>query len=375
MKDLVANTNGPNSDGQLKLNGKLSASNGTVDNGTLRLTALDFQINESLVNALPEKQRGLIASLAPAGRVDMDINKISFIATPGGEKLLDIAGTIEPNNIAIGQTFKVEDVSGQVNFKTQYEFGQGLESMSAEYDIDSFRIRQQQLNDLTGTVAYDKNTRTFSSSEFTTTNESGVSIGNAEITFADPNAAKYKLEVMFDGLDFNSIVISETNEKNGGTINGQVNVTGLTGINRERTGRLNFNVKNMKLAKRSFMAKVLTAMQLGDPTDHIFSDMAVESYLNNDVLRFSKINVSGKSGVFQGDGTLQLDSGMIDLNLSAYGKVLTSNPSLLESLARGIGSAVVKVKVDGSIDRPEVKVTSLPIIQESIEILGGTAED
>ena len=126
----------------------------------------------------------------------------------------------------------------------------------------------------------------------------------------------------------------------------------------------------MSLAKRSFMGKVLAAMQMNNPTDYMFSKMMVESYLEDDELYFSNISMSGDSMAFKGAGDLDLVDGKIDLDLSAYGNNIKSNPSLIESLARGIGAAIVKVKVDGTTDDPRVKVSTLPVIQGGMGILG-----
>jgi hypothetical protein len=98
--------------------------------------------------------------------------------------------------------------------------------------------------------------------------------------------------------------------------------------------------------------------------------MKIESYLENDKLNFSNISMSGKSVVFKGTGYLNLVSNEIDLDFSAYGNNLSSRPSLFESLARSLGSAMVKVEVDGNTDDPKIKVTALPVIKDTIGILG-----
>jgi hypothetical protein len=199
----------------------------------------------------------------------------------------------------------------------------------------------------------------------------GRLLGNVRVKLADIKTPQYDLELLFDDIDMANIVVgSDPGSTSTGKINGELNIAGSAGKNRKRNGRVNLRVNDMKLARRSFMGKVLAAMQLTSPTDYMFSDMKIESYLENDKLNFSNISMSGKSVVFKGTGDMNLVTNRIDLDFSAYGNNLSSKPSFFESLARSLGSAIVKVEVDGTIEDPEVKVTALPVIGGTMGILG-----
>ena len=111
-------------------------------------------------------------------------------------------------------------------------------------------------------------------------------------------------------------------------------------------------------------------MQLDEPTDFIFSDMTVEAYLKESDIVFEQVYMSGRSMVLQGSGRLDLKKNDVDLDFTAFGKRITSEPSFLESLAKGLGSAVVKVEVHGNVEEPGIQTTTLPVIRTPLEIFG-----
>ena len=65
------------------------------------------------------------------------------------------------------------------------------------------------------------------------------------------------------------------------------------------------------------------------------------------IIDLEEVRMVGPSMVLLGKGTVDMQSRKIDLGLTAHGKVTTANPSFMETLARGLGSAVVKVDIKG----------------------------
>ena len=81
--------------------------------------------------------------------------------------------------------------------------------------------------------------------------------------------------------------------------------------------------------------------------------------------------MSGETRAFNGSGEMNLKDWMVDLLLTARGsRLATAEPSALQALAEGLGRGVVQMKVTGSANDPQVTVTKLPVIKESLKILG-----
>ena len=60
----------------------------------------------------------------------------------------------------------------------------------------------------------------------------------------------------------------------------------------------------------------------------------------------------------KGTGKINMQNRQIDLGLTAYGTKKTSKPSFLETLARGLGSAIIQVQVKGNLEDPTIAETT-----------------
>ena len=77
------------------------------------------------------------------------------------------------------------------------------------------------------------------------------------------------------------------------------------------------------------------------------------------------------SGLINGKGLMDLDTRDVDLTLTVGGKRLAdAEPSVLQSLAENIGGYVVRMDVTGNAYDPDVKIKALPVIDDSLNILG-----
>ena len=54
----------------------------------------------------------------------------------------------------------------------------------------------------------------------------------------------------------------------------------------------------------------------------------------------------------------------------AFGEQVKGEPSMLESLAKGLGGAMVKVEVHGNLNEPKITTTKLPVFQKPFELFG-----
>jgi hypothetical protein len=110
---------------------------------------------------------------------------------------------------------------------------------------------------------------------------------------------------------------------------------------------------------------------LSEPTDYAFERMLIDSYIRADKLLISKLDLSGKNAAFTGSGTMDLPTEEINLTLAARGpRVTAAGPSVLQSLTEGLGGAVVRMEVTGTASSPHVQTKALPVIEDSLKILG-----
>ena len=132
----------------------------------------------------------------------------------------------------------------------------------------------------------------------------------------------------------------------------------------------------MQVGKVSPLGNVLSVLRLSEPTDYAFERMSIDAYVRADKLLISKLDLSGRSVAFTGSGTMDLPTDEINLTLTARGaRVAAAGPSVLQSLTEGLSGAVVRMEVTGKAGSPHVQTKALPVIEDSLRILGTPEEN
>ena len=99
--------------------------------------------------------------------------------------------------------------------------------------------------------------------------------------------------------------------------------------------------------------------------------MLVDAYINHNKVFIESFDLSGDAIAFSGSGSLDMKSWDVDLVLTARGRrPATAEPSVLQSLPDALGGGVVRIEVTGNIYDPQVETRALPMIADSLHILG-----
>ncbi len=124
---------------------------------------------------------------------------------------------------------------------------------------------------------------------------------------------------------------------------------------------------NRYAGRQTFAAGKIAA---GTTTDRA-EQMLVDSYIKHNRLFFEKFDLSGEALAFNGSGWMDLQNQDIRLTLTARGRRLaTAEPSILQSLTESLGQAVVRMEVAGNFYDPQVTTKTLPVLGDSLRILG-----
>lgn len=151
-----------------------------------------------------------------------------------------------------------------------------------------------------------------------------------------------------------------------------------------RRGVCRIDIADMQVGKVSPLGNVLSVLRLSEPTDYTFERMRIDSYLRADRLLIAKLDLSGRSAAFTGSGTMDLPTEEVNLTLTARSQhVAKAGPSApgsanpihliwepLQSLTEGLGGAVVRMEITGPASNPHVQTKALPVIEDSLRILG-----
>ncbi|MBN1505788.1 MAG: hypothetical protein JW955_03025 [Sedimentisphaerales bacterium] len=360
----------------IRLNGHLDLTDGDSSLGSLVVEARSIPITSELANALSGDLRQVYRDAPPRGSFDLDLEipRISKVS-PGGRRI-DFRGTayLDINNLNIaGAT----ELCGDVDFDGSYDVGVGFSNACATLDAEHLTVRGKTITDLQGRVVLDPNARTWSAPGFVGDCCDGRVAGNLELRQADESAWQYNLEVAFHRVDLRQFLAAgrvgamTESDYTSGIMDAALCLGARFGDASSQLGSCRIDVADMRVGKGSPIANFLGVLQLNEPTDYTFDQMLVESYLKRDTLLVQKLDMSGKNVAFAGSGTVDTSTGQLNLTLTARGKRLaTARPGVLESLAEGLGGAVVRMEVTGKADNPSVTTKTLPLIEDSLKILG-----
>jgi hypothetical protein len=154
-------------------------------------------------------------------------------------------------------------------------------------------------------------------------------------------------------------------------MNGSLSVNARLGDRSSRIGTCRLAISDMQVGQLSPLAKLLQVLKLTQSKDFAFDQMFLDSYIRRDDLLVKKLDLSGRTVAFYGSGRMDLKTRNVDLVLIARGRRLaTADPSIWQSLTEGLGRAVVRIEVVGDFYDPKVTTKTLPVIGETLQILG-----
>jgi len=403
----------------IKLNGQITLADNAFTGALLQLWATDIFFDDQLGLALPEEVKPLYDRLSPVGRFDLDFENVRVWPTDDGRKQIDFDGAVILKNCA----FKVSDAKTEWDaiLKTRglYRTGDGFSSGQVILFADNLSIQGKSLTNLKADIYYDPNLRNWSTEGLIADCYGGKLTGKFEFKLppeqlryplswgsrlgSEPGphsrntvnqspsyfatslqneapltgAGEYLLQVGFDNVDLKRFLsdtkLKETpdNGYTSGKMNGSLGISARIGDSSSRIGIFRLAISDMQAGELSPLAKLLQVLKLTEPWDFAFDQMLVDSYIKHNGLFVSKLDLSGDSLALNGSGFMDLQTRNVDLVLTARGQRLgTADPSILQSLTESLGQAVVRVEVTGDFYDPQVTTRTLPLIKDSLQILG-----
>jgi len=375
----------------IKINGQVDFADNAFSNGRFVILANDVFLDERLKAALPEEIQRFYSELSPTGRFDLEAENINIFDADDGEKYLDFAGTVKLKDCSFGSSGTVMGLDGVVTAKGLYKSSEGFCDGQAFVATEKLRVKGKSLSRLRADIGYDHNRHSWSTRSLIADCYDGRLAGKFEMSQRDDGALEYVLETGFDDIDLRQFLLpprllvadkregeaAETsdNDTTTGTMDGALSVSGQVGDSSRRVGRCTLRITDTKAGKASLMGKLLDVLKLTEPRDFVFEQMLVDSYIKHNRLFFEQVDLSGRTVAFNGSGWMDLRDQSLNLTLTARGRRgAGAEPSVLQSLTEGLGSAVVRMEVTGNVHDPVVTTKTLPVIEDTLEILGARPE-
>jgi len=361
----------------IRTNGVAGLTNGSFANAAFEVSATGLPLSDQLKTLLPERFRRHYGELSPTGRLDLDFKNIKITNADGGEKLVDFSGAARFKTCGFNVAGIKAELDGLAEAKGLYKTTDGLIGGQVSFADCALTVKNKTVNNLQADLVYDPSLKKWSAENLTAHCYGGQLIGNLQITSQDKGDLEYLLEVGFNRVNLRQFLLAgkpkETEEKSvtTGTMNAALSLSVRPGDKSSCLGACSISVADMQVGKVSPLAKLLAVLRLTEPTDYTFERMLVDSYVSRDKLIIRQFDMSGRSVAFNGSGWMDLPSENVNLTLAARGQRLAATePSLLQSLTEGLGGAVVRMEVTGNAYDPHVETKALPLIEDSLKILG-----
>jgi len=350
------------------------------EDGRVRLD--DFHVKglllgEALAAAMPERMRAAYERLDVTGRVDASI--VSALLTLGEDGFggIEATGRVRLDGIKSGSTDIVGNLNGRIEGWIALDAADQIKQVDAAYRAEDFDIRGRRVDRLSGRMVYDPNEGVLASRNFLVEVGNGKAVGSATVDIVnEASLLDYTLGLSFEQIGVDRLVASvpasgvkDDEPRQRGQAAGTMNVQGRIGRSDSKEGRLSVSVTNMQLGQQSLIGRMLTAIQFREPKDYVFNRMEIEAFVMGDELVIDRIRIFGRPFVFHGQGRLDLNTNRITMDLVALGGLSGLEPLILDSLLRGLGSALWKIEIRGAMDAPQIRTISLPILQLPLDVL------
>ena len=422
----IEDLNGQYSQGLVSMTGRIWPGTDTEPpRYCLLLNAEQTDLNEDLISVLPPASARIVSELQPAGKINLtaNLNRAATKDCSDYEMIVDCLGNsinfepfpyplkdiigrliITENSITLADitataaygtpqapNAPILKINGQISLTESTSPNGWFQPSAGDITLtaDGFRIKGKSLTNLKTNIYYNGDRQTWLTKNLIADCYDGRLAGILELK-QSPQApleqTEYTLQVGFEDVDLKQFLrdskrnkvrledLSDETHHNSNTtgkMSGLLNITGRFGQNLPYIGRCRLLITDMQVGKVSPMAKLLQVLQLTEPSDCAFQRMLVDSYIKDNRLFFEKFDLSGESVAFNGSGSLDLQTMDVDLTLTARGdRLATAEPSVLQSLTDALGTAVVRMEVTGNIYDPHVETKTLPVIQDSLQILG-----
>jgi hypothetical protein len=361
----------------IQIDGRFPLEPGAITSGNLTVRAADMLFTEALGQALPRRYAGIYRDLVPRGPFDLQWRASKVARDSEGRYIIDFDGRVDFKTCSLSLSGTGAELAGTLGLKGVYDSEKGLTEGLLRLAADRLTVKEKDFTDVKANVVYDPNAAVWSSEHFLGDCYDGRVLGDLNVGEVRPGVMQYLLTVAFSQVDLEPFLLGRRTtaladkSTSSGTMNAALSLGGQVGDGSSRLGACRVHVVDMQVGKVSPFAKLLAVLSLTEPADYTFERMLIESYLRRNKLLIHKFDMAGKSVAFTGNGTMDLLDGNLNLTLTARGKRLAeSRPSVIDSLTEGLGGAVVRMEVTGKAASPQVETKTLPVIEDSLKILG-----
>ncbi|MDO8302435.1 MAG: AsmA-like C-terminal domain-containing protein, partial [Sedimentisphaerales bacterium] len=353
---------------QMAIDGKAGFGETGLKWGQFKVGATNIAFDNRFGQLLGEVGQDIYKRLSPQGRADITLDMLNIAKDGNDVNSVDARGGIVFKECGFSSMLPVSGLDGRLNFDASYKRGGGLKS-TAKVDIDSVKVKGKLLQRLFADVRYDDTAGTLDLNNIIADFYGGKLVGTFKLA-QEKDGGSYALKALFEHINLREFLAFESGETPdfiAGIMGGEIDVNSQQNL---RNGKVQLRITEMKVGKLSFFGKVLAVFKLTEPKDYAFENMIVTAYLRDNELMVEQMDLSSNAFAMRGQGSIDIEKNSLNLQFIAAGPRLGKDAPMLESLAEGLSPAMARVAVTGDLKNPKVEQTTLPVIKDTLEMLG-----
>lgn len=359
-----------NKPGKITLNGKMQIANGEVDWASLKLKAVDLNFDPRFTGLLGTAET-YYDKLSPQGNIDLSLDRITFEKSDTGQKTVKLGGTALFKNCSIGNTKPVSNIYALLNIDTQYDIGVGMKDCKLMLEVQSLSFKGRPIENMRLKIPYDINNPDVVISDFVGECLGGRIAGDAFIkTDSKGGFTEYNVDIAVVGVSSEKFFSPQAAERSGGSLNGEVRIKGDFRDSGASKGRIILEATGLQLGGKNLVSSIRTAILETIKKDLAFDNVKMQAFVKGNLVEISRMDLYGPTASLRGKGTYEPATDSISIDFSAYSGAGKDKANLFDTLTSGLGAAFLKVYVRGSLEQPEIKVEPLPILKQTLEIIG-----
>ena len=228
------------------------------------------------------------------------------------------------------------------------------------------------VTDLSGELVFDPISMQLESKRFSADLYGGDVEGTLKINLPPDEAPRYQFDLMYSDVNAQKLLAAEgetpPQQSAQGSASGRLALEG--DIDDLSTSRGTFQTKavDLEMGRQSLLGKILTAVQLKQPENFIFSEIDVDAAVLGPQLIFDYIRMDGNPLIFYGTGKVNILNRRVELDLGSWNRKRINEETIFDTLARGISSALWKVEVRGTLESPEVDAVYLSVLKQPLNL-------
>ncbi len=375
----------------------------------MTLSSSDVQIDEGLLNLIPQRMRDTVNKLNPSGQIaytaklnklteandidfELEVECKAVTARPEvlGFVLNDITGkiTVNKNSVVLDNIVsRAADakspgvrINGNIEITGDANEGGGIVAAMVDLDANNFLVQDKRIYNLKTQLAYDSARQVWAADGFAGNFYDGRMTGRIKLAVKPNRTASFELQSGFEGANLRKFLADRAKLPEGckdgscfstGRMSGTVNVAGRVNEIPSYLGTCRIEIKNMQVGKISLVGRLLSILKLTEPSDYVFDRMFFDAYIKNGRLYFETLELSGAALTFAGTGWMDITNKKLELTLAARGpRIAAIKEDVIGSLTTALSPGVLQVLVTGSAYEPKIDIKPLPVIGDTLDLLG-----